>query len=133
MLGPAADEVKARRRLNRCRDVVQFPERCEMKFLARLIILAVSLTPAVFALNVKVEKVDTKKGKVRLLLPMHSMMLEVSVYPRGESVRVKTRQFYWGSFVRQKTSQPHPNILQIRIPDEKPARFRVHRILFLEK
>ena len=104
-----------------------------MKFLARLMILTVLLTPAVFALNVKVEKVDIKKGKVRLLLPMHSMILEASVYPQGESVRVKMRQFYWGSFVRQKTSQPRPNILQIRIPDEEPARFRVHRILFLEK
>ena len=103
-----------------------------MKFLARLIILAVSLAPAVFALNVKVETVDTKRGKVRLLLPMHSMMLEASVYPQGELVRVKTRQFYWGSFVKQK-SQPRRNILQIRIPDEEPVQFRVHRILFLEK
>ena len=104
-----------------------------MKFLGRLIILAVSLTPAVFALNVKVETVDTKRGKVRLLLPMNSMMLEASVYPQGESVRVKTREFYWGSFVRQKRSQPRRNILRIRIPDEEPVRFRVHRILFLEK
>ncbi len=104
-----------------------------MKFLARFIILTVSLAPAVSALSVKVEKVDTKKGKVQLLLPMHSAMIEASVYPQGESVRVKSRQFYRGSFVRQKTSPPRPNILQLRIPDEDPVRFRVNKILFLGK
>ena len=102
-----------------------------MKFLERLMILTVSLAPAVSALSVKVETVDIKKGRVRPLLPMHSTMIEASVYPRGESVRVKTRQFYRGSFVRQKTRSPRPSILQIRIPDEDPVQFRVHKILFL--
>ncbi len=57
-----------------------------MKAMIRLVTLTLLLLPTLSAINFKVTKVDAKEGKVRLLLPMHSMIMEAKVVPKGEKI-----------------------------------------------
>ena len=56
-----------------------------MKPLVRILVLTTALTPVLCGLTVKVKHLDRRKGKVLLLLPMHSTMIEAQVLSRGES------------------------------------------------
>ena len=104
-----------------------------MQMLARMLIMALLLAPGLLGLNLKVETVDAKRGKVRFLLPMHSARLEVTVLEAGEATRVKRHEFYEGGFLRRKPRGSLDAILRVKIPDAKPVNFRVHKIIFLEQ
>ena len=102
-----------------------------MRPLARLLILVALMAPALPALNVKVTRVDDKKGKVTLLLPMHSMVVEVVVLPKGEKIRLKRHSFYEGRITRNLKQPKQRNVLRIKVPDGEPARFEIKKLVFV--
>jgi hypothetical protein len=102
-----------------------------MKAMIKVVTLSLLLLPTLSAINFKVTRVDAKEGKIRLLLPMHSMVMEAKVVPKGEKIPLKRNEFYEGKFLKKSSSQPKGNLLRIKVPDGKPARFEVKRLMFV--
>ena len=103
-----------------------------MRSLARILALTAALTslPLLSGLTVKVKQLDPRKGKVILLLPMHSTMIEAQVLSQGDPIRLERNQFYESKFLSDHKRGDH-NLLRIKIPREKPARFRIRKIHFI--
>ena len=101
-----------------------------MKALARIVVLTAVLTPLLSALTVKVKQLDPRKGKVVLLLPMHSTMIEAQVLSQGDPIRLERNQFYESKLLSDG-HRGDQNMLRIKIPHEKPARFRIRKIHFI--
>ncbi len=102
-----------------------------MRPLARLLILAALLTPMLPAVNVKVTRVDEKKGNVTLLLPMHSMMVEAAVLPEGEKIYLKKHSFYEGRFTQNPLQKKQRNVIRIKGPNGKRSRFEIKKLMFV--
>ena len=101
-----------------------------MKSLARILVLTAALTSVLCALTVKVETLDRRQGRVVLLLPMHSTKIEAQVLSEGDPIRLERNQFYESKLL-SKPKRGDYNLLRIKIPREKPARFRIKRISFI--
>ena len=101
-----------------------------MKSLARILVLTAALTPLLCGLTVKVKQLDPRNGKVLLLLPMHSTMIEAQVLSQGDPIRLERNQFYESKLL-SNPKRGDQNMLRIKIPREKPARFRIKRIHFI--
>ncbi len=101
-----------------------------MKPLVRILVLTTALTPVLCALTVKVKQLDPRNGKVLLLLPMHSTMIEAQVLSQGDPIRLERNQFYESKLLSNR-HRGDQNMLRIKIPKEKPARFRIKRIHFI--
>ncbi len=102
-----------------------------MKSLTRLFVLACVLAPGLCALNLKVTEVNAKKGEVKLLLPMHSVYLEAKVFPEGGRIRLERNQFYEGRIVPGPREDPQRNLIRVKIPHQKPARFLIKKVSFI--
>ena len=102
-----------------------------MRPLVRLLILAALVTPTLPAINVKVTRVDEKKGRVTLLLPMHSMPVESAVLPKGEKVRLEKHSFYEGRIDRNAEQHRQRNVIRINGSDGKPSRFEIKKLTFV--
>ena len=102
-----------------------------MKFLTRLFVLACVLAPGLCALNLKVTEIDAKKGEVKLLLPMHSTYIEAKVFPEGARVRLERNQFYEGKILPGPVDDAQYNLIRVKIPHQKPARFLIKKIRFI--
>ena len=103
-----------------------------MRSFARILALTAVLTqlPLLSGLTVKVKELDPRKGKVVLLLPMHSTMIEAQVLSEGDPIRLEKNQFYESKFLPDHKRGDN-NLLRIKIPREKPARFRIRKIHFI--
>ena len=84
------------------------------------------------ALHVKVISVDHKEGRIQVLLPMHNATLAASLAVEEPEIRVRVNEFYEAEFVTGEVDTTKRNYLLIKIPGEKPARFRLRKISFLE-
>ena len=102
-----------------------------MRPLARLLILGPLMALVLPALNVKVTRVDDEKGNVTLLLPMHSMVLEAAVLPKGEKIRLKRHSFYEGRITGNARQRQERNVLRIKVPDGETARFEIKTLTFV--
>ena len=103
-----------------------------MRSFARILALTAVLTPLplLTGLTVKVKQIDPRKGKVMLLLPMHSTIIEAQVLSQGDPIRLERNQFYESKFLPDHKRGDN-NLLRIKIPREKPARFRIRKIHFI--
>lgn len=102
-----------------------------MKSLTRLFVLACVLAPGLCALNLKVAEIDAKKGEVKLLLPMHSTYIEAKVFPEGDRIRLERNQFYEGRIVPGPVEDAQYNLIRVKIPHQKPARFLIKKVSFI--
>jgi len=102
-----------------------------MKSLTRLFVLACVLVPGLCAINVKVTEINAKKGEVKLLLPMHSTYIEAKIIPEGGRVRLQRDQFYEGKMILGPVEGPGHNLIRVKIPHQKPARFLIKKISFI--
>ncbi len=101
-----------------------------MKALVRILVLTATLTPLLSALTVKVKRLDARNGKVVLLLPMHSAMIEAQVLSEGDPIRLEQNEFYESKLLPDH-KRGDQNMLRIKIPHEKPARFLIRKIHFI--
>ena len=87
-------------------------------------IVALCAAPvALWALGVKVERLDRQAGRIRLLVPTHSMRLEAEALPGAElDARLRTGEFYEATIRREGKL---PNVLRVKVPGGKDARYRV--------
>ena len=76
-------------------------------------------------------EVDAKKGELILLLPMHSTYFEVKVFPEGDRIRLERNQFYEGSIVPGPVEDTQHNLIRVKIPHQKPARFLIKKVSFI--
>ena len=102
-----------------------------MKSLTRMFVLACALAPGLFALNLKVTEINAKKGQVKLLLPMHSTYIEAQIIPAGDRVRLERNQFYEGKMMPGPAEDAQYNLIDVKIPHQKPARFLIKKISFI--
>ncbi len=100
-----------------------------MKALAHLTILTFLSAPGLFGLHLKVARVDSKKGEVELLLPMHFTLIDARVARKGEQVRLEPNRFYDAEII-QETGGKY-NMLRVKIPHQKPASFFIQKIRFI--
>ncbi len=101
-----------------------------MRSLARILVLTAALTPLLSGLTVKVKRLDPRNGKVVLLLPMHSAMIEAQVLSEGDPIRLERNEFYESKLLSDH-KRGDQNMLRIKIPREKPAQFRIRKIHFI--
>ena len=102
------------------------------KRLLRMLVLAVACAPCLLSLSVKVLAVDHKAGEITVLLPMHNARLRAVLIPDEPEVRVRPNEFYEARLEAGKVDTVRRNILRISIPEQRPVRFRVRRVTFLE-
>ncbi len=102
------------------------------KRLLRMLVLAAACAPGLLSLSVKVLSVDHKAGEITVLLPMHNAHLRAALVPDEPEVRVRLNQFYDARLEAGKVDTIKRNILLIDIPEQRPARFRIRRVTFLE-
>jgi len=102
------------------------------KRLLRMLVLAGACAPCLLSLSVKVLSVDHKTGEITVLLPMHNAHLKAALVPDEPEVRVRLNQFYDARLEAGKVDTIKRNILRINIPEQRPVRFRVRRVTFLE-
>ena len=99
-----------------------------MKSLTRVVVLTFSLAAGLFGLHLKVASVDSKKGEVKLLLPMHFTMIDARVATKGERIRLEPNRFYDANIIPKSGGKY--NLLRVKIPHQKPARFFIQKISF---
>jgi len=102
------------------------------KKLLALLWLVLSLPAGLPALHVKIISVDHKEGRIQVLLPMHQAVLEASLAEGELEIRVRVNEFYEADLVAGEVDTTKRNYLRIKIPDQKPARFRLRKVSFLE-
>jgi hypothetical protein len=95
------------------------------------VMLALS-APSLAALHVKVIAVNHREGTITVLLPMHYAMIEASLADDEPEIRVRVNEFYEAELVEGEVDTTKRNYLQVQIPDQKPAKFRLQKISFLE-
>ena len=82
-------------------------------------------------LSVKVTAVNHRDGQVTLLLPMHYTQIEATLAPEEPEIRLRIDGFYEAEIEAGQIDTVKRNLLKIRIPGEKPVRFRLRKITFL--
>ena len=88
--------------------------------------------PSLATLRVKVIAVNQGEGTIKVLLPMHHATMEASL-PAGEpEIRVRVNEFYEAELVEGEVDTTKRNYLRVNIPNQKPAKFRLKKISFLE-
>ena len=87
---------------------------------------------AVHNSGVKVLSVDHKAGEITVLLPMHNAHIKAILIQDEPEVRVRLNQFYDARLESGKVDTIKRNILRINIPEQRPARFRIRRVTFLD-
>ncbi len=102
------------------------------KRLLALLWLILSLPVDLLALHLKVISVDHKEGRIQVLLPMHHAVIEASLAAEELEIRVRVNEFYEADLVAGEINTAKRNYLSIKIPDQKPARFRLQKVSFLE-
>ena len=102
------------------------------KRLLRTLVLAVACAPGLLSLSVKVLSVDHKAGEITVLLPMHNAHIKAILIQDEPEVRVRLHQFYDARLESGKVDTIKRNILRINIPEQRPARFRIRRVTFLD-
>ncbi len=102
------------------------------KRILRTLVLAAACAPCLLSLNVKVLSVDHKAGEITVLLPMHNAHIRAILMQDEPEVRVRLNQFYDARLESGKVDTIKRNILRINIPEQRPVRFRVRRVTFLE-
>ena len=95
------------------------------------VVLALS-APSLAALHVKVIAVNHREGTITVLLPMHYATLKASLADDEPEIRVRVNEFYEAELVEGEVDTTKRNYLQVQIPDQKPAKFRLQKISFLE-
>jgi hypothetical protein len=105
--------------------------------LLRITLLALWLTLATAVhlqgLSVKVTAVNHRNGEVTLLLPMHHTRIEAALMPTEPEIRLRIGEFYEAEIEAGQIDTIKRNLLKIRIPGEKPAHFRMRKIMFLSE
>ena len=99
-----------------------------MKLFALLLCLALPLP----ALSVKVVEVDHRNESITVRLPMHSTEIEACLMPDEPEIRVRELEYYKVQIKPGKIGTNRPSVLQIKIPDQRPVKFRILNITFLE-
>jgi hypothetical protein len=95
------------------------------------LLLAISLfANSLVALNVKVLLVDHREGRITVLLPMHNASLEAQLAPEEPEIRVRKNSFYEAEVESGMVNTRRQNWLRIKIPDQRPVRFRLRKITF---
>jgi hypothetical protein len=84
------------------------------------------------ALPLKIVSVDHNNGRIQVLLPIHHVMIEATLAAGEPEIRVRVKEFYEADLVAGEVDTTKRNYLLIRIPDQKPAKFRLRKISFLE-
>jgi hypothetical protein len=102
------------------------------KKLLALLWLILSMPAGLPGLHVKVISVDHKEGRIQVLLPMHHVIFEASLAAQEPEIRVRVNEFYEAELVTGEVDTAKRNYLLIKIPDQKPARFRLQKVSFLE-
>ena len=97
-----------------------------------LLWLIVSLAVDMPALHVKVISVDHKEARIQVLLPMHNTVIEASLAAEEPEIRVRVNEFYEAELVTGEVDTTKRNYLRIKIPNQKPARFRLRKISFID-
>jgi hypothetical protein len=100
-----------------------------------LLVLWLMLATAVVlpGLSVKVTAVNHRNGQVTLVLPMHHARIEAILLPEEPEIRLRVDGFYEAEIESGQIDTVKRNLLKIRIPGEKPVRFRLRRITFLSE
>jgi hypothetical protein len=95
------------------------------------LMLALSAT-SFAALRIKVIAVNHREGTIQVLLPMHHATMKASLADDEPEIRVRVNEFYEAELVEGEVDTTKRNYLQVKIFDQKPAKFRLQKISFLE-
>ena len=102
------------------------------KLMTFLCVMLALSAPSLAALHVKVIAVNHREGTITVLLPMHHATLEASLADHEPEIRVRVNEFYEAELVEGEVDTTKRNYLRVNIPDQKPAKFRLQKISFLE-
>jgi hypothetical protein len=102
------------------------------KFMTFLCVMLALSVPSLAALHVKVIAINHREGTITVLLPMHHATLEASLADDEPEIRVRVNEFYEAELVEGEVDTTKRNYLRVNIPDQKPAKFRLQKISFLE-
>ena len=94
---------------------------------------ALAFAPGAAArINIKVVEVDHDAREVTVLLPMHNATLRARLTAELE-VRVRQGEFYEGKLITGAIGTTKRNLLRLKIPEQRPATFRVLEVEFLSR
>ena len=102
------------------------------KRIIAVLALTVTLSLNLWGLPVKVVAVDYRAREITVLLPLHNTTMEAVLIPEEPEVRVRLNEFYEAAIEPGKVNTVKRNFLRIKIPHQKPVKFRVFKISFLE-
>jgi hypothetical protein len=109
---------------------------------AVLLVALIQICASRAAPHIKVEIVDHASGSIQVLLPMHNTRVMATLLSEAEAleagvpyepeIRVSAGEFYQGAIESGEVGTTKRNVLRVEIPQERPVRFRILQIIFLE-